>query len=276
MIRYFSTLTLCCIGLLVFAQGNDLYSVENSKKFATYLFKSGNYNQAAIEYERLVLTDSLNSFTYKHKALVCYRKSNNLKTGLNRFNKWFKQKENLTYPLNKEFSLYLTGSYLYNDAIAYLQDCKDIAPSELSELLALNHCYLLDWQNAKANLDKVETNSITKEVLTIAVNKGLKMKTKKPGLAATLSIIPGLGRIYTGNYIDAGLSALTIGTFGWQAYTGFNKNGIKSAYGWLTGGVAAGFYFGNIYGSYRAAQLQNKQKLDEILFEVDRAFKLLS
>lgn len=275
MIRYFSFFLLSICSLPLAAQTN-LYGIEASKQYAEHLYNSAEFANAAIEYERLILLDSNNIKTHAFKALVCYRRAEQIAIGTKRFNALFPDKENLNYPLNKEFSLYLTGQGFYKDAIDYLGKLSDIPKSEIVLLQAINHSYLSNWEEAQQLVDQLNVNSLTKEVLEVALTKATALKLKKPGLAATLSIVPGLGRVYTGNYIDAGLSVLTIGTFAWQAYTGFDKNGINSAYGWITGGVTAGFYLGNIYGSYRAAQLYNKQKLEEILYEVNRAYSLIS
>lgn len=278
MIRFFSSLLFILMALLSYGQEKDLYSIESSKKFANYLYGSGNYQQAAIEYERLILLDSLKSDSFKHWALVCYRKAGLLTTALERIDNWHPyaiSEADYKSPYAREYALCLTGLGYYNEALDFLKANAHIKPNDKNLLASINYSYLGQWQKAKERLDLVKEESFTKEVLIKGVDQGLKLKLKKPGLAATLSILPGLGRVYTGNYIDAGLSLLVIGTFSWQSYTGFDQNGISSVYGWLTGGIAAGFYFGNIYGSYRAAELINKQKIEAILYEVDRAYGLI-
>lgn len=284
MIRYFSLLLFSFFSLLSIGQEKDLYSIESTKKFANYLFGSGNYEQAAIEYERLILLDSANSDSFKHRALISYRKAGLLTTSLDRIRTWhgvndWREVEvgesQYKSPFSKEYALCFTGMGYYREAIDFLKINEHNSAKDKNLLLAINYCYLGEWNNAQSSIDLVNENSLAKQILEKAILDGLKLKLKKPGLAATLAIVPGLGRLYTGNYADAGLSAVVIGTFGWQAYTGFDRNGIRSAYGWLTGSVATGFYFGNIYGSYRAAELINKQRIEAILYEVERAYSLI-
>ncbi|MFY0674211.1 MAG: hypothetical protein JXQ87_12460 [Bacteroidia bacterium] len=278
MIRFFSTLLVLSLANMSMGQETDLYSIKSSSKFANYLFGSGNFEQAAVEYERLILLDSASSDSFKHLALVSYRKAELLETALNRIDSWHPKaasESEFRAPFASEYALCLTGLGYYNDAIDFLNKNSNIDSDHKFLLESINYSYLGEWTKAKEKLEFIKQESITKDVLSKGIDKGLGLKLKKPGLAATLSIVPGLGRVYTGNYIDAGLSVLVIGTFTWQAYTGFDQNGITSVYGWLTGGIATGFYFGNIYGSYRAAQLINKQKIEAILFEVDRAYSLI-
>lgn len=275
MIRFFKLLFFCNILFHVSAFGQtDLYSIESSKKFAQYLYDSKSYQEASIEFERLIVLDSAGFDYYTLMALKCYRKSLDFNTGLNRFNSWYPNKEALTAEAAREFSLYLTANGWFADALAYIAD-NDLFEADDKHLLqALNYCYLTDWKQAANELAELQQPHLAAEVLKAAIAQGLAFKPKKPGLAAVMSIVPGMGRLYTGNLVDAALSVLTIGTFAWQSYTGFDKNGISSFYGWFTGGLGAGFYLGNIYGSYRAAQLYNKQHYDTITAEINRAFGL--
>jgi hypothetical protein len=97
---------------------------------------------------------------------------------------------------------------------------------------------------------------------------------KSPLLAMTMSaVIPGLGKVYSRNWRDGFISFLFVATHSWQAYRGFSKNGTESAYGWVFGTLAAGFYAANLYGSWKAAKKYNVRlrekyhaEAEEILF----------
>jgi hypothetical protein len=73
------------------------------------------------------------------------------------------------------------------------------------------------------------------------------------------TFIPGSGKIYTKNWQDGLIALLFVASNAWQAYRGFSKDGVKSTYGWVFGSIGAGFWLGNIYGSYKSAQKFNKQ-----------------
>jgi TM2 domain-containing membrane protein YozV len=78
---------------------------------------------------------------------------------------------------------------------------------------------------------------------------------KSPVLAGILSVIPGLGKVYTENYTDGLFAAVLTGVFGYIAYTDFKADHQTRA--WIFTGVTAFFYAGNIYGSVASAQIYN-------------------
>jgi TM2 domain-containing membrane protein YozV len=89
-------------------------------------------------------------------------------------------------------------------------------------------------------------------------------------LAGTLSaIIPGTGRIYAGRLTDGLYSLLVIGTTGWQAYEGFQDDGVRSTRGWIYGAVCGFFYLGNVYGSVVAVKIHNDRLELNLLREAD-------
>lgn len=84
-------------------------------------------------------------------------------------------------------------------------------------------------------------------------------KPKKPWVAVMMSaILPGSGKFYTGNYKDGIFSLLVVGGSAFQAYRGFNKDGVSSTSGWIFAGLTTGFYAGNVYGSAKSAQVYNQ------------------
>lgn len=86
---------------------------------------------------------------------------------------------------------------------------------------------------------------------------------KQPGVAGTLSIIPGAGYLYLGRYRDAAtaflINAALIGAT-WEAFD--NGNEIL---GGLLGVVGAGFYSGNIYGSVSSAHKYNRDQVQRFI-----------
>jgi len=278
MIRYSKVILLLLLAGYfspLLAQPSNIFDIESSKKYAEHLFSSGNFQEAATEYERLILIDTAHASNYKLVAVQSYRLAQNLDVGFKRFNAWFNDDQKQQFPVNREFSLYLIGLGFYNDALAFLEGAQGMEADDKNTLIALSHSFLAEWKEASEALLKLNESNATSTILEQVAKDGNKLRFKKPGLAAVLSIVPGLGRVYTGNYADAGISALTITTIAWQAYTGFDKNGTRSFYGWLTATLATAFYFGNIYGSYRSAQLYNKQKMDALYAEILRAYKLV-
>jgi hypothetical protein len=56
-----------------------------------------------------------------------------------------------------------------------------------------------------------------------------------------------------------------------MSYRGFSKKGVKSANGWIFGSLTVGFYFGNIFGSYKAAKNYNQIEYDKLYNEAKAA-----
>jgi len=112
---------------------------------------------------------------------------------------------------------------------------------------------------------------------SIILDNKMYFKYKSPALSIALSsVIPGSGKVYSGAWKDAIVSFFFVATSAFQSYRGFEKNGVKSAYGWVFGGLATGFYLGNLFGSAKAAHMYNsnlknnlKHKIEEIFYSYD-------
>jgi TM2 domain-containing membrane protein YozV len=91
---------------------------------------------------------------------------------------------------------------------------------------------------------------------------------KNPLLASLISaIIPGSGKIYTGEITDGIFALLATGLFTFLAYDNFKAD--HTFRGWLFSGLAAGFYAGNVYGSYASAQIFNARVSYEFNLRLD-------
>jgi TM2 domain-containing membrane protein YozV len=88
---------------------------------------------------------------------------------------------------------------------------------------------------------------------------------KSETTAAILSaLLPGAGKIYTGEIGDGITALVTTALSVYLAYTNFNSD--HQFRGWLFTGLAAFFYSGNIYGSAASAQIYNAR----IRFDFDK------
>lgn len=77
-------------------------------------------------------------------------------------------------------------------------------------------------------------------------------QTKSPALAATLSLVPGVGRIYAGHTLDGLLSMLMIGAFGFATFQHADVGNTFQAS--LNGGITLFLWSADIYGAYRSAR----------------------
>jgi hypothetical protein len=253
-----------------FVQSQDLYDLQNSKKYAEYLLSSGQYISAAEEFERLIFMDSLN-VDFKKNLVLSYRKDGNIKAGLNKIRD-FSQNDynNMPVSLSIEYIALLIGSGDIQNAGIFIESSHSISEIDKSIIkscvLLLNHDYKTALQ---ISAHSKSTNNNFPGELTDITESTKNLKFKSPAIAGILSgIVPGTGKVYTSNYIDALISFVFIGSNAWQSYKGFEKNGINSVSGWIFGGLSLGFYVGNIYGSVKAAKKYNKKIFDEKSREV--------
>lgn len=83
------------------------------------------------------------------------------------------------------------------------------------------------------------------------------------------AIVPGSGKLYLGNKYDALNSFLMNAGFGYLAYRGFKKHGLKSFSGWFFGSIGFSFYAGNIYGTYMLADMMNERTYETYQNEIN-------
>ena len=269
-----SLFLFCSHPSLCFSQ--DLYSQEQSQKYAGYLFSSQQYTLAAEEFERLVYFDK-NNLRYKYKLIKSYRLSGNLNMGIKRVYYFYGTSiDTMPQMLASEF----VKLQILSDSLSVVENFIQQNNKMASEYKAvIQSCDLLLRGNYKS-ADLLVKESVLKfpefpSAVKTLTETATSMKLKSPFLAAGFSvIIPGSGKFYTGNWSDGVVSLLFVAGNAWQAYRGFNKHGIKSAYGWVFAGLSASFYIGNVFGSAKAAKRYNKNKkngIDNQVFEFVRS-----
>ncbi len=234
----------------------NLFSPQNVKKFADYLFCQHDYLRASIEYEDF-LKNSYND-TAVFKVGVA-----NLEMG----NFIIASKKFLDIPINSKFyniskleylrANFRTGNF-YNYRNLYEAQNLNYDYNYFFEARELyNFSYL--FTDIQLPEKKNFLSCFTKEE-QLRLNQFYDWKInppyKSPLTAALLStVIPGLGKIYTQEYSDGIFAFITVGLLGYLAYSDFHAN--HNFRGWLFSALGAGFYGGNIYGSAASAQIYN-------------------
>lgn len=240
-----------------FLSAQNIYDFEHSIKYADYLFSSEKYDKAAKEYERMLFffpeNDSLIfalSRAYLHSKQ--YEKSLSLiepKTIQNDY------KTSILY-----MNLLLLSNQ-FDKAKIHLSSDNKLSENEKAGFNARSLLYSGNMKDLKEfNLDEEVLNGKERQLF----DEAKLFRPKTPVVALSLSLIPGLGKVYTKNYADAAMSFLTIGFCSFLAYRGYEKKGVESIPGWFYGGLGAGLYLGNFYGSFKAAKIHN-QKFHEHL-----------
>jgi len=278
-INLVSRIILICFFLLLLPSksiAQDLYNLENSRKYAEYLFSSQQHSLAAEEYERLIYFDEDN-LGFRLNLIKSYRLSGDLNSGINRIyslygDSLFQMPENFA----KEFMKMELLTDSLSEVLEFLNRNRTISGSNRAVFQSYSLLLSGDYDKSGQFIRNAisDNTPIPLNILMIS-EKAERMKIKSPFIAAGLSaVVPGSGKFYTKNWTDGLISLMFVATNAWQAYRGFNADGINSAYGWIFTGLSSSFYIGNIFGSVKAAKRYNKNKKNEIdsqIYEIVRS-----
>lgn len=270
-------LVLWCLALLG-AQWNlhaqDLYNLENSGAFASYLFKSGEYKLAAEELER-VLFLAPDSSAIQLQLVQAYRLGGNSLQGKKHLNKLFPDWKTMPGAFGEEYARILLIQEDLSASRSFLKNTDSLSLAELRFLQVSTELLSANWHSSDSLMTDFSPRHPAYGAYRALTDKGLDIKRKSPALAVLLSVpVPGLGKAYAGYWKDGLFSLLFTGITAWQAYRGFQKKGTNSVHGWAYAGVSAGFYLGNLYGSAKAAQRKNMQNKHNVLHQVRRMLAL--
>ena len=232
----------------------DLNSPSNIKKFADYLFCTSDYLRAANEYKKY-----LN---------IHYNDTVEFKTGLsysiigdnNQAIIWFdkiKDNSRFFYAAREEYlkSLFQLGNY--NNFRSYFPLNTQNEEIKIIGEKLYNFSYLFTDNPLPLHDDFLEPfNSEEKEIVKEFYQRKVEPPNKNIAIAAIMSaLIPGSGKIYTGEIGDGIIAAMTTGLCAYLAYDNFKaKHNFR---GWLFSGLSVFFYAGDIYGSAASAQIYN-------------------
>ncbi|GMU95109.1 hypothetical protein [Ignavibacterium album] len=233
----------------IYSQSNPLKQPQNIKLFADYLFCEQDYLRAAEEY--ISLKDTYLSDTIIYKIAKCYSIIGEFDKSLNYF---------FNIPASSVFydnvKREIGKIYFLNEDEISLNKMMVEQENSFNNLLKLKIALKL----SKNQTDDIK-NLLTYDDEDFIILRKFYSQRKNPAyksetVAGILSaIIPGSGKIYTEEYSDGITAFILTGIFSYLAY-----NNLKHEHnfrGYLFTGIAAGFYFGNIYGSVASAQIFN-------------------
>lgn len=284
-IHKFLIIIFLTIALLPFASAEEsieYYSPENVLKFADFLYEQGDYLRAAGEYQRYLFylpEEEREAEQIRYKIALCYRFAGNSEQAIQSFETLLQ-----SYPQSQFVSrvYYQIGAtyFLLDQFGQSAQFLREALPritdvgqhAEAEQLIGLSYLMQKQWPEADEVFKTLQRSSVITVREKAAVyhsyaEAGTQLPVRSPFLAGVLStIVPGSGRLYTGFRIGDALSSLLIlSVTGWQAYDGFQRDGVSSAKGWTFGTLCGIFYVGNIYGSVISARVYNANIEDEFL-----------
>lgn len=259
--------------------GQDLFNYSNSLKFAEYLSRTQQYNLAIQEYERLLFLQPQND-TIKVKVLKSYRQSALYDKATNRAESFYQNILLAPKDIALEYSRSLILDKKHYESIYFNEQSKTLSQGTKKINTATSLMLLNRWKDAEKELDTIveceSCDSAQREVILryrsiIKENQNIRLRKQFTAIALS-TIVPGTGKMYAGNWKDGLFSFLMVASTGFQSYRGFRKNGINSARGWIYGGLAVGFYGGNIYGTHKAVKAFNNKVLNNRKKKIEDAF----
>ena len=249
----------------------DLYNFENSKKYGEYLLKSGQYELAGKEYERLVFFTP-ESDTLKTQLLKSYRLSNQTNIGVFRTKQLYPEAQTIPYAPALEYAKLLMQNKDWEGAKIFWNNNQSFKPDDKTIFNTTSEIFNNDFKAARKSLESIQNKDfyVAEGYKTILEKETHK---KSPAFAGIMSaVVPGTGKAYSNNWRDGLVSLFFTAGMAFQSYRNFNKHGVKNYRGWVYGGIGFGFYLGNIYGSVKSTKEYNKKKINKLQHEASDIF----
>lgn len=244
---------LCISG---FAQQMPLRSPLEIEKFANYLLAKGDYLRAAEQFQ-LLLPDKANDII-NLRLSKCYLELDTLELSDQYLAKVTKGDLAASGAAARYKYLFKNGRH--KQIISDFENHKGLSTFTAHFIHPLYHA--VSWREKLTKPDDKDALKlfIPKDQDSIAYYRQELLNTdkKSPVTAALLSaIIPGAGKMYTGNYGDGAMAFVTTGLFAYLSVYNIQHHHNAKAYIFTT---LAGLYYGaNIYGSAASAQIYNAQ-----------------
>ncbi len=261
--------------LLFFSKlyGQDLFNYENTLKYANHLFNNKQFQNSAIEYERITYL-APNDTLAKLRLVQSFRLMNDFKNAKTYLNKYFPENDS-NYPeafAEENFRiLFLDHQYL--NCYRFLLENSTIHQTKNTEYKIGTLLMQNKWSEAKTISENYfEKYEKTTEMIDLydITTKGINQKYKNPYIAALFSgIVPGSGKLYTKQWKDGIYAFLIVSTFSWMTYNSIKNKGLNTGSSILLGSVAFSFYAANIFGSYKSAKTYNNKVNKEITKDVE-------
>jgi TM2 domain-containing membrane protein YozV len=243
---------------------NNFFSPYNRLKFGNYLYKDKDYLRAASEFKKYLKINS--SDTVQFRLSNSFFKIGRFTEAADNFKGLF-----FSSTLSEKARLMFFESIFFQSDFNTFRDLADqdvyLSQKYREEIERLKFTtYFFD--NVTLPAENIILgpfpDSVQSQIAKFYIRKKIPLH-KSPTTAAILStLLPGAGKIYTGEVGDGITALVTTALSAYLAYTNF-KAGHQFR-GWLFTGMTAFFYGGNIYGSAASAQIYNAR----IRFDFDK------
>jgi len=267
-----SSLTIYLVFFLIsFCSAQNIFDFNSTIKFANFLYNNKNYSGAINEFMRAWNLKDL-SVDSQIKLFQSYLFSKNPTEGI----KLYKTK-NPTLLTDNDTIEVIYGKLLisakqYEDIFWLVENSQTLTKEQSLYLSISSELLAGNWNQTNIRMNELSGNLTLKPFESI-FNDIENVKYKSPLLSLSLSsVVPGLGKVYSGYWKDGLVSFLAISIAAWQTYRGFDKYGPSRAYGWIYASLSTTLYFGNLYGSFKSANKKNYILKNSILNKVEETY----
>lgn len=237
-------------------------------QFIDYLINEGDYSSSLLEIRRVEFMGNVSSPQLYAKKLLCMRALGMHEEGIFDY-------ETLTDKLLQSDSrVTMQAAMAYYETTNYKQTVR-LLDSECTEdsatiynryiVQAISYAQLGQYTEAEMAFSRANTLTHNKNLMLLEQLKG--QKQKNPTLARCLSIIPGLGYLYSGHKGSALTALLVNGALGYATYTSIKSQNYGVA--GLCGLFTMSFYLGNINGAARSAERYNVAQKRNIISQLE-------
>jgi TM2 domain-containing membrane protein YozV len=246
----------------------DLFTPPNRLKFGYYLYSENDYLRAAGEFKEYLR--NYDNDTVRLKYALCYFRIGRFAEAADNFKTLF-----FNSALSEKARLLFYESHFFCDDYRTFRDLTDkenYMPMDFrKEVDKLNSAsYFLDnsFLPDTATLFKPFDDSVHSKLADFYYKKKYNPQKSITTTVLLSAVIPGAGKIYTGEIGDGVTSLIATVVSAYLAVTNFQND--HKFRGWLFSGLTAFFYAGNIYGSAASAQIYNAR----IRFNLQSEIKL--
>lgn len=273
--RKFSLIFLFIFFANVFPQSdsliNEIIAPQNRYHFANYLFSQQDYYRANNEYRQYLQYENNDTVRFKMgysliemgeysqaqdylKALFVSTKLKDEAKSLY-FKTLYLEKNYLSFDEKSKLNLFQSSNYQNN--INCLKNFMQLETSQT--IFDTTKFYYLYKPNVRDTIKSFYLQKFFPD-------------NKSEMMAALLStLIPGLGKIYTGQVGDGITAFIFNSILGYLAYNNFKND--HNFRGWLFSVLGVYFYAGNIYGSIVSAKIYNSHLQIQLGIDMNRFIK---
>lgn len=252
---------------------------NNPLAFINHLINIQDYSGALLEIRRELFYNP-NDELYLPK-IICYRGLKNPLQGVFEYETKFPERvrKSPRVAYQAALSYYELGNYY--DLRRAINNCREntcdsLMHQKMHILTAMSYIKEEKYDSAQIFFNNSFEWNSDKQTHYYNLNNLQNLKDqsyKNPAIAKSLSIIPGLGYLYTGHKGSALTSLIVNGLLGYATYTCLDKKNY--GIGIICGFLNVSFYIGNLNGAARSAHRYNQNKKNKYIKNLEKHNQIL-